>query len=438
MGRHVTLNDSLVSMLTSLGQKSAARGYSDRRALSDKQLWAMYQNSWIAQKFVNKTSEDMVKRWREVESSDFTPEEQAEFAKLEFKFKLKDIAEELLIWTSLFGEAIVLAITDIENEAYETELNIDAEELRRFIVIDKGLYKSTDVIDDILSEHFGQPEYYTINNGLKVHHSRVYHAFAGMKPLSKSRTQKVGVSDLQGSNDVIRMFDTISTSISDLSEESKVDIQKITGLNAQIASGQEDKVLQYAHVAKMSKSQSGTILIDADSEYDQKEVSFAGLSDIWVKAGNVLAGAMDRPVTVLFGQSASGFNSGEEDNKNYYDTILALQESRLRPLLDFCDKFIFDVMGKEPAEWEYVFPSLDTMNKSDEATIFGTWATGIVALLQEGLITEEMALKELKQRGLFINITDEDIAAIKEAGDYYEPTNDGGKAEATDTFKARW
>ena len=409
MGR--TLNDGLISFHTKLGERSGARKYGTAKILSPNYLLNLYKSNWIVKKYVDKTAQDMTKKWRKIQSNEFQTDELSEFIKQERKLNIKEIVEESVAWASLFGDVLVLAITDIHDEFYITPLNLEKEEIKRFVVIDRRGFQLGGIDDDVTSSNFGNPVEYTITGSdpLKVHHTRVHRIKAGKQPFSESSRAKYGVSDINATYETIKQFDSISASVDDLTEESNVDVLMVEGLNDQIDSGREDNVLGYAEITKRSKSASNMMLIDKKNGYDQKQVNFGGLSDIWVKAGNVLAGALDRPVTVLFGQSASGFNSGEEDNKNYYDTINALQESRMRPLLDFIDQFIFDLMKKKPLDWWYEFPTLDTMTDLDQSQIFSNYANAFSVGIQNSFITESQAMKELKQKAIIENITEEDI-----------------------------
>ena len=434
MGR--TLNDGLMSMHTKLGQKSEARKYGPAKTLSPKYLLNLYRSNWIVKKFVEKTAQDMTKKWREIQSNEFTTDELSEFTKQERQFKVKETVESALTWASLFGDVLVLAITDAQDDLYATRLDLANEEIKRFVVIDRLGFQLGDIDDDVTSDNFGNPVEYTINGKLIVHHSRVHRIRAGKLPFSETTRSKFGVSDISPVYDAIKQFDAVSVSVSDIIEDSNVDVLMVDGLNNQIDTGREDDVLKYADIAKQSKSASNMLLIDKQSDYDQKQVNYGGLSDIWVKAGNVLAGALDRPITVLFGQSASGFNSGEEDNKNYYDTINALQESRLRPLLDFIDQFIFDVMGKKPLDWWFEFPTLDTMTEIERSQILANYSTAFINGIQGGFITEAQAMRELKQKAIVENITDEDIQRAEQLNLNYGTGTTAGAQSASRTAAA--
>lgn len=56
------LNDGLVSLMTSLGEKIGAVRYSSSKPdVPDKELLAMYKKSWVVKKYINKTADDMLK-----------------------------------------------------------------------------------------------------------------------------------------------------------------------------------------------------------------------------------------------------------------------------------------------------------------------------------------------------------------------------------------
>lgn len=122
-------------------------------------------------------------------------------------------------------------------------------------------------------------------------------------------------------------------------------------------------------------------------------------------------------LSVLFGQSASGFNSGEEDNKSYYETIHGLQEARLRPLQDFIDQFILDKLSIRD-ELKYEYPSIDSINEVELATRFNSYATGFTSLIQNSVVDEETALREMIARGLLVTVTEDDIKRITESVGY--------------------
>lgn len=438
------LNDGLVSLMTSLGEKIGAVRYSSSKPdVSDKELLAMYKKSWVVKKYINKTADDMLKLSRKFSGDvDSTLLQRIEDA--ETDLKLDEIFSNALRWASLMGDSLIVAITDCPDEQIVNEVDLQSEDIVKFLVFRKGEYTpDSNVITDIKSDNFGEPLSYQIRTGsaqLKFHHSRCLRTKLGMHSLQDRA--KFGTSDLQASYEHIKTFDTAILSTGDTIQEANVDVLFIPGMNNQIAAGQEGQVREYARVMKDTKSSTGMLLIDAgDSQaqgrYEQKNAQFTGLSDVITKMANVLAGALDRPITILFGQSASGFSSGEEDNKAYYETINGLQESRLRPMQDFADQFIMDRLAVAD-KLTYDYPSIDSINEVEEANRFTQYATGFNTLVTSSILTEEVAIREMINRGVLKTVTEEEIKGIVGEpadvwGNYGTQETTGAQTGATQT-----
>lgn len=295
------LNDSLSSMMTSLGEKIGAITYGNKKkAVPDNELMALYDGSWVAKKYINKTAEDMLKLPREL-SGDIDSNLIQSIKDAETELKVYQVLNDALTWSSLLGDALIVAITDCDDESIVSSLNLDDEDIVKFIVLRKGEYTpDSNVITDISSPHFGEPIVYQIDIGdkqLKFHHTRCHRIKLGKHSL-KDRA-KFGTSDLQTPYKDIKIFDTAVLSTGDTIQEANVDVLFIPGMNNQIASGEEDKVRKYLTVMKQGKSSTGILAIDAgdsnaQGRYEQKTAQFAGLSDVITKMMSVLAGALDR------------------------------------------------------------------------------------------------------------------------------------------------
>ena len=75
----------------------------------------------------------------------------------------------------------------------------------------------------------------------------------------------------------------------------------------------------------------------------------------------------------------------------------------MRPVYDFIDPFI---LGET---LEYDFYSIDSLNDKEKAEILNVKSTALGNLLDKGVITEAIILKELKDEGLIKNISADDI-----------------------------
>lgn len=401
------LIDSMESLYTSLGTKNDSVRYSNKR-ISDRQLSNMYDNSWLTGKYINKTAEDMLKLPR-VFSGDYDENLLKLVIEKENRLNINDIRENFLIFSSLYGDALIVAITDAGDLSQPYS---DTEEIQRFIVLTKGEYTpDKNIDDDLRSANFGKPIYYRINNNDKVHHSRCHRLKLGKSKLTDKKVY--GTSDLQNKYNIIRLFDTVMTCIGDIIQDSNIDVLFVPDLIAKIAQGKEDDIRKFVNLINQTKSSMNAIVLDAGNSeaqgrWEQKTATYSGLSEIVTKLITVTSGALDRPITVLFGLSASGFSTGEDDLESYHGTINGLQESRLRPAQEFIDKFVLDkMMPNHGLTFEY--PTIKVTNEDKEAIRFNQFASAYSGLVTAGIIPDKVAQKELIARKLLINTTQEDF-----------------------------
>lgn len=407
MTRTNYITDSLESLFTSLGHKNDSVRYSGRR-ISDRQLLNAYSSSWLTGKYVDKTVEDMLKRPR-VFSGDYDENLLKLVIERENRLGLNETRSQFLAFSSLLGDALIVAITDTDDLSVPAS---DAEGVQRFIVLTKGEFSPDNNIDDDLkSANFGKPKYYIIGNNDRVHHSRCHRLRLGRSRLTDKNP--FGTSDLQNKYNAIRLFDTTITCIGDIIQDSNVDVLFIPDLIAKVAQGKEADIRKFINLINHTKSSLNAIALDAGTSeatgrWEQKTATYAGLSEVLTKLITVTAGALDRPITVLFGLSASGFSTGEEDLESYHGTINALQESRLRPAQEFIDRFILDKMMPNHG-LTYTYPSIKTTNEDKEATRFSQFASAFSALVTANIIPDKVAQTELIARKLLINTTEEDL-----------------------------
>lgn len=387
-----------------------------------EQLNAMWADNWIAQKICVKRSDDMTRNWRTVTSNDFTPEQLEKFAATEIKLDLQRKLNEALMWSSLYGGVGILIVTDA---GIETPIN-ETQRIQRLVVLPPEMItEHGNINDDILSENYAKHDYYkigkskTLTGGAIVHYSRLIILNAiPFPPFSK---QTFGISDLQPVYKAIKHFDSTSANAGELVTESKTDIFKMTGLTDMLRTEQgtamiADAITFINHI----KTSTGVLLCDMQNDYLQKELSFAGVDSLLTAFRNAVAGAADMPVTILFGQSVSGLASGDEDTRNYHHTIKSLQEKRLRPVLNRLDPLICnEALGYFPTDWRFEFDSLEDVSVRSTVETLNLFAQSVSSLIQNAVITDVQAAKELKQLGIFNNISEEDLALMEE-----EPVDD--------------
>lgn len=110
-------------------------------------------------------------------------------------------------------------------------------------------------------------------------------------------------------------------------DEFKIDIYKIKNLTSSLMSADgENAVRRRVQLANLQKNYQHAITMDAEDDFLTKELTFTGLAETMQQIRMQVASELRMPLTKVFGISAQGFNSGEDDIENYN----AMVESSIR------------------------------------------------------------------------------------------------------------
>ena len=227
-----------------------------------------------------------------------------------------------------------------------------------------------------------------------------------------------GASEIEHVFDELRKRDNVSWNIAMLTFMANLRVFKMEGMEQVLATGSE-KVLQdlYNTVQSMNvlMNNNSMQIIGANDGYESHQYTFGGIGEVYDRFMMDLAGAAETPVTKLFGRSPAGMNAtGESDMQNYYDTIEEKQESLLRPVYDkILPIMMMSELGAIPDDFDYEFNPVRRPSDDEMADLASKNIDSITKAFQAGIISQKIALKELRQQaeltGMFSNITDEDI-----------------------------
>lgn len=413
---------------------------------------SLYRSSWIVRKIVDVFPSDMVKNWIKFNSS-LDPEKISKINSVIRKTKTKEKIKEGLRWARLYGGAAGLILIDGDEDLSEP-LDYDTimlDDYKGLLIFDRwnGIYPDIELEDDISDEEYGYPKYYSIslseaNSNLmlsynkqdlvKVHHSRIVRFNGRDLPLWERQAEMFwGESEIEIVFEELKKRDNTSANIASLIFLANIrvlkmnDLGQLLGASTQKAQENLYKVLQ---AQNQLMSNMGIYVMDKDDDFGSEQYSFGGLNDIYESFMLDIAGACEMPVTKLFGREPTGFNStGESDLIQYYDTLEEKQETYLQPIIDKLLPIIFmSTLGAIPEDLDWEFNPCMNVNSKDIADLAQSMASPIFEAFNAGLITKEIALKELKQQnektGMWSNITDEDIKNAKNEDNSGEYTNE--------------
>lgn len=299
---------------------------SNNRAL----LAQLYCEIGIAQTLIGQPVDDAFKDFPEIRSEQLDEDNIEEIRKFFEQNKWMQTFKQGIKWARLFGGG-GLFLNVPQNPA--SELRIDklkkGDKVKLYAVDRWELNFQVDAAVSIETVNNDTEQTVPYNlYGQPVHKSRVMKMVGREAPsLLRLQLGGWGMSEIERLIRSLNSFLKNQDVIFELLDEAKIDVYKINGFNANLMTkGGTEKISKQVHIANRMKNYLNALLLDKEDEHDQKTMAFSGLSELLVQNRQALAADLKMPVTKLFGISAAGFNSGEDDIENYN----AMLESEIR------------------------------------------------------------------------------------------------------------
>lgn len=369
--------DGLANVLSGAGGVNDKRSYDifTFTPLSQQQIEAAYRGSWVARKVVDLPPFDMTREWRDWQAkADQIELLEAEERRLGIRAKVR----EALTWARLYGGgALLLGGLPGDATMPASPGAVGRGGLAYVHAVTRHQLTIPEIELDPGSPFFGQPTHYELNGSrgpVRIHPSRVIPFVGQAIP-----TGTMGVSSqdnfwgdplIQVIRDAIQNADLSQNNVASLVHEAKVDTIKLPNLMQQLATAEyEARLTKRLTLAESAKSILNTRILDAEEEWDTRQLSFNGLPEIIDKFLQIVAAATDIPVTRMLGTSAKGLNAtGKGDNDNYDEMIASRQELELRAQLERLDEVLIrSALGVRPAEIHFTWAPLQKPDPTEEA-----------------------------------------------------------------------
>lgn len=389
---------------------------------------SLYRSHWVVRRIIDTIPEDMTKNGYRI-ISQLDPDN---MRLLETVFRRTSTHKNLLRglkWGRLYGGAGGLIIIDGQEDALDQPLELDQvmpDSYKGLLILDRwsGITPTEELVEDPTNPEYGLPKSYLVTSdvlpkGIRVHHSRIIRFTGRPLPYLEEIAENYwGASELEHVIDELRKRDNVSWNIASLTFMASLRVMKLEGMGQLMAVGgikaQEDLYNTVQAMNAMMNNNSIQILGENDS-YESHQYTFGGVGEVYDRFMLDVAGAAETPVTKLFGRSPAGMNAtGESDMQNYYDTIETKQENELRPIYDkLFPVILMSAFGGVPEDFDYEFNPVRRPAADEMADLASKNTDSVTKAFQAGLISQRIALKELRQQseqtGMWTNITDEDI-----------------------------
>lgn len=436
----VATDDSFVNFAQKLGVgadnalTSATYGYnpiSRNRTLLE---W-IHRGSWLGGVAVDLIADDMTRKGIDF-VSEMEPQDGEKVERLAQTLGIWNTMNETIRWSRLYGGA--LAVMLVDGQDMRTPLRLDTVgkgQFKGLLCLDRWMVDQD--LSDLVTEygpHLGLPKYYTVQanapalRGQVIHHSRLALRLEGVQlPYQQRLTENFwGISVLERLYDRMIAFDSASTGAAQLVYKSYLRTLTIEGMREIAAAGGKplEGLIRYTEIMRRFQGIEGITMIDGKDKFEtQQHGAFSGLSDVLNQFGQQISGALQIPLTRLFGQSPAGLNSsGDSDIRTYYDGIRQQQRKTMGQGVQTIYKLCAQSEGiKLPDNFAVDFKSLWDLDDVQKADVASKSTETVVKAFDAGLISQQVALKELRQSSrttnLFTNITQKEIdAADDETG----------------------
>lgn len=325
---------------------------------------------------------------------------------------------EAFNWSRLFGGAGIIINTE-QNPSQPLDYSRITEDAKlEFLPADVWeLY--TDIPMWNPWENIDDAKYYNYY-GQRLDRSRVLPIMGKKAPsFIRNRLRGWGMSELERVVRSINSYLKNQDLIFELLDEAKVDVYQLNGFNTAMLTAQGTRVAEKrVQTANTLKSYLNALVLDTTDKYDQKQLSFNGLSEILNQIRQGVAADLKMPLTKLFGVSAAGFNSGEDDIENYNSMIESEVRSKAKPLVItvlgvICQK----LFGFVPDDMTIEFKSLRILSAEQEENMKNSKFNRLIEAVANGLATPKQFMIGCNNDNLLpITYTQEDVEMASQMG----------------------
>jgi len=404
-------NNSLQDFTTALGAEvsnSATMAFNKRYAaitLNRSLLSSTYMEEGIIQVLIDQPVDDAFRHGIVVKCDELDAEDLKTLQEAMLDLDILRTYATALKWMRLFGGAGVLI-----NAGQDTTKPFRIEAIREntplaFYAADRWELSyapaGMGAIDQFYQSATDHPYNYY---GHPLHQSNVI-KLMGKEPPSLLRGQfgGWGMSELEK---IVRSFNQYLKHQSvtfELLDEAKVDVFGIQNFNSQIST-KNGAQLTAARIqmAAQIKNYQNALVIDKEDTYEQKQITYSGLAEILTQIRIGLACDLRMPMTKLFGISAAGFNSGEDDIENYDSMVETEIRSKVRPgLLVMLNILCQKVFGYVPEKLTFDWHPLREMSSQEQSVIKTEQLNRATSAFTNGLITSEKAIEIINHDAIF-------------------------------------
>jgi len=391
-------------------------------------LMMLYSDSWVMRRAIDKPAGDIVRHGITIKGNkDYT-------AVYDYLNNLESSLIELTKWGALFGGSIGIVLAE-GYDLKDLEKPFNPKKFKkggviRLYVTDRwyGIAPSSETVTELMDPDFGKPDFYNVtfdgSQTYKVHHSWVLRYEHRQAPMfMKSLLQGWGYSELAHVLTELSRDEKLKDSINELVEKSSLEIIKMSGMKGLYLGTDKNNEAQLKKRLESllwARNYKSVTIMDKDDEYHRDTFGgLAGLADLLETNLYLVAGALEYPKVVLFGESKGGLSNNDLMALEMYNqTIQGRKNDLYRPILSKLLNILFQLLGIKEDRISFTFNHIITKTDDKRFGDFQTLVTSLSTLITDGVYTPQLAAKEIKryanQSGVGEELTDDYIESLRD------------------------
>ena len=366
------------------------------------QACAILKQNWIINTACTVPAEDAIQPDFEIESKEDIDQEIIKDIKhnSSVKYHINDVARNIVINKKTFGQALAIPIFAGDYD-YSVPFNIDAIQPNSYLgfkLIEPYWIVpefDNESISNPASLHFYEPTRWRLPNNLTVHRSQCIHIKNGSVPdILKPAYFYGGVPLPQMIYSRVYAAEKVANEAPMLAMTKRLYV--MDGNLANISANQRDAEKQLS-VMNWMRDNYGILVKNPEDQIQQIDTALADFDALIMTQYQLVASIAQMPATKLLKTTPKGFNAtGEFELKDYIQSLQALQENDMKPLIDrHLQLYSKSKYGKD-LHLTCKFNPIDIPTQETKASLNTALAGMLAQLVSAGVISPEEAREKIQ------------------------------------------
>jgi len=354
-------------------------------------------NGLIATALENPINDAFSKGFK-IKSDNFSADDKAQIMELIEQKEFIDKIIEAMTWQSLFGGAGLVIAREYDDATQRIFALEKGEDFDLFPVNRWQLNFNPIGVNPAAGIDVDNADFFWLANEM-INAKNVILLKGKKAPFIISQTLNGwGMSEVERMINDLNIYAKTRNVLFEILDESKIDVFHINEFVDLVAAGKENFVKNRIEFMNRIKSYKNALILDAKDNYENKQNTFSGLSEVSHENRIDIAAALRQPVVKLFGTSPAGFSSGDEEFAQYYQMVDSgarkIAARVLKRVVSLCANSLFGFCPSFTIE----FPPFKTINEKEKEDINTAKIANAAQLYNMGAIAN--VTEHLKKGGV--------------------------------------